>query len=69
MLFILAMDVLSSLFAKVEELRLLEPLAHRHIGHRLSIYADDVVLFSTPRQEDLSLVKAVLQKFGNASGL
>lgn len=69
MLFIIVMDVLSRLVAKVEDLRLLEPLARRPLGHRISIYADDVVMFTLPQAEDLTLIKALLKIFGDASGL
>lgn len=40
-----------------------------NIGHRISIYADDVVLFTTPSTQDLSLITTILQKFGEATGL
>lgn len=69
MLFIIAMDVLSGLVAKADELGLLQLLAPRHIGHRLSIYADDVVMFISPSSSDLELTRVMLQKFGTASGL
>lgn len=69
MLFIIEMDVLSRLFAKVDELSLLQPLSRRIPHHRLSIYADDVVLFSSPQEQDIGLIKALLHKFGAMSGL
>lgn len=69
MLFILVMDVLSSLVMEAERLGLLAPLSARNIGNRISLYADDVILFTAPNLEDLDLLKAILQKFGNAFGL
>lgn len=63
------MDVLSRLVAKAEELHLIEPLARRPLPHRLSLYADDVVMFTSAKPEDINLIKALLGKFGNASGL
>ena len=42
MLFILAMDVLNSLFQKASDEGLLQPLSRRRINHRVSLYADDV---------------------------
>lgn len=69
MLFILMMDVLSSLVGKAEAMGLLHPLTSRPIGHRMSLYVDDVVLFTSPNIHDISLIKAVLQKFGHASGI
>lgn len=46
MLFIIVMDAMSRLVAKAEELKLLQPLVRWHTGHRTSIYADDVVMFT-----------------------
>lgn len=46
MLFIIVMDVLTALVAKAEQENLLKPLTPRAIVHRVSIYADDVVLFT-----------------------
>jgi hypothetical protein len=51
MLFIIVMDVLSSLFKHAEERGLLHDLAIRNVKFRLSIYADDVVLFVKPAVE------------------
>jgi hypothetical protein len=47
---------------------LLHDLAIRNVKSRLSIYADDVVLFVKPT-EDLVCVKMILDCFGEASGL
>jgi hypothetical protein len=47
----------------------LQPLCSHHIEQRISLYADDVVLFVWPTPEDLSTDKAILQLFGDASGL
>lgn len=69
MLFILVMDVLTALFDKADALGLLAPVAPRPIGHRMYIYVDNVVLFTTPKTEDLLLIKQVLHCFGEASGL
>jgi hypothetical protein len=68
-LFIIVMDVLSSLFKHAEERGLLHDLAIRNVKSRLSIYADDVVLFVKPAVEDLICVKMILDCFGEASGL
>lgn len=70
MLFIIIMDVLiSSLVAKAEDLNLLQLPANRRPGHRISIYADDVVFFASPCTGDISTVKVILSCFGEASGL
>jgi len=67
MLFILVMDVLNSMFCRVDQEGLLQPL--HSAGQHLSLYADDVALFIRPNEEDLQLTKALLQLFGDASGL
>jgi len=69
MLFILVMDVLNSLIAKVSEEGMLRPLLNRGNGQRLSLYADDVVLSIQPRAEELILVREILRVFGEASNL
>jgi hypothetical protein len=69
MLFILAMDVLGFLITKAENDGLLRPIAPRTLQHRLSFYADDVVLFLHPIAEDISLITNILHVFGEASGL
>lgn len=69
MLFIIAMDVLSSLVAKADDLRLLEPLVTKPLSHRMYIYADDVILFANSFPTDMNLIKKLLQCFGEASGL
>jgi hypothetical protein len=69
MLFILAMDVLGFLITKAENEGVLRPLAARTLQHRISFYADDVVLFLQPVAEDINLVLDILQLFGEASGL
>jgi hypothetical protein len=45
MLFILVMDVLGHMISKAASEGLLLPLSRRPLQHRISIYADDVVLF------------------------
>jgi hypothetical protein len=69
MLFIIVMDVLSSLFKHAKDRGLLHDLVFRNVKSRLSIYADDVVLFVKPMEEDLVCVKMILDCFGEASGL
>ena len=48
---------------------LLHPLSAPGRQHRVSLYADGVVLFIKPIIEDLELIKGVLQIFGDVSGL
>jgi hypothetical protein len=69
MLFILAMDALGYLFTKAENEGLLHPLSTRTLQHRVSFYADDVVLFLRPVTDDISIAMNILEIFGEASGL
>jgi hypothetical protein len=69
MLFLLVMDVFGQLFSKADEEGLLQPLSTRQLQHRVSLYADDVVLFINPMAEDMIMVSDILQLFGEASGL
>jgi hypothetical protein len=69
MLLILTMDVLGHLVSKVEDTRLLQPLTTRPLQHRLSLYADDVVMFLHPRESDIQVMLNILKLFGEASGL
>src|SRR6185436_2522142 len=69
MLFILVMDVLCHLVKKAADEQLLQPLARRALQHRISLYADDVVLFLRPSAGDIEITLDILQLFGNASGL
>jgi hypothetical protein len=68
MLFVLVMDVLSSMFRAAENRGLLQSLGGADVRSRVSIYADDVVLFIKPI-EDLNCAKVILNCFGSASGL
>ena len=69
MLFILVMDVLCYMLQKAADEDLLQPLARRALQHRISLYADDVVIFLRPAAADMDVTFYILQLFGNASGL
>lgn len=69
MLFILVMDVLTALVNVAEANHLLRQLASRNLGHRISIYADDVVIITTPDSRDLTTLQRLLQVFAEATGL
>ena len=69
MLFILTVEPLQRLFDVAVDRGVLAPLATRGMNQRLSIYADDVVLFIKPRLVDLEACRAILALFGEASGL
>jgi hypothetical protein len=69
LLFAIATDVLAALFAladlrgALKQNRLLKPSC------RISLYADDVVIFVEPYEEELQSVKILMQSFGESSGL
>jgi hypothetical protein len=69
LLFILVMDVLNSLFIRADACGLLHPLAGRSISQRVSMFADDVVVFVKPVSGNLVVVREILRCFGVASGL
>jgi hypothetical protein len=69
MIFILVMDVLGYMFKKASEENLLEPLARRAVQLRVSIYADEVVIFLKPSAADIDVTLYILRLFGQASGL
>jgi len=68
-LFILIMDVLNSLFTKAGDFGLLQPPCRGNLGQRISLYADDVVLFIRPQEAKMYLIVSILDKFREASGL
>ena len=69
MLFVIVMEVLNSLFGEAVRQGSLSPLPGRAIRHRVSLYADDLVLLVSPTSEDLACVKHILELFAGASGL
>ena len=69
MLFILAMEPLHRLFEHATRRGVLEPLARTGMKQRLSIFADDVVVFIKPKLVELEACKNILDLFGEASGL
>jgi hypothetical protein len=68
-LFILAMDVLNKLFEIATEEGHLTPLRGRQARLRLSLYADDVMIFTNPIKEDVSCIMRMMKAFGDAIGL
>lgn len=63
------MDVLGWLISKADLENLLHPLASRPLQHKVSLYADDVIMFLHPKESDIQLVLKILEIFGKASGL
>uniref|UniRef100_A0A8R7PW81 Reverse transcriptase domain-containing protein n=1 Tax=Triticum urartu TaxID=4572 RepID=A0A8R7PW81_TRIUA len=53
MLFLLVMEPLHRLFQRASEMHLLTPLAPSGLRTRISMFADDVMLFLKPHRMDL----------------
>lgn len=68
LLFVLVMEVLNALFRLADGRGLLKVL-HPLLRERAFMYADDVVIFTSPDQQDLALIRAILDIFAGASGL
>jgi hypothetical protein len=69
MLFVVAMEVLSAVIKKAVEGDMFSNLAGISPLQRISIYADDVVLFFRQERRELWATKHILQIFGEALGL
>ncbi|WVZ57357.1 hypothetical protein U9M48_007751 [Paspalum notatum var. saurae] len=69
MLFILVMENLNALISYADREHLLQPIASHQAKHRISAYADDVVMFLRPTNQDITTVTGVLEIFGHATGL
>jgi hypothetical protein len=65
----LAMEVVTILVCRAAEAGLLSPIGNCTNIQRLSIYADDVVIFTKPTVSDLVVIRELQQLFGHASGL
>lgn len=61
--------MLNRLFEIATEEGRLSPLRGRHARLRLSLYADDAVIFTNPKREDVSCIMDIMQAFGDATGL
>lgn len=68
-LFILAMDVLNRIFEIATEEGFLSPLKGRQAKLRLSLYADDAVVFTNPARSDINCIMQIMEAFGDATGL
>ena len=69
LLFVLVMDCLGRLMDKAQTDGVLAPLGQQQLRHRASIYADDVMIFIKPAEEDIQAVTQILDVFGGATGL
>lgn len=68
-LFILAIDVLNSIFNYATEHGFLSRLKGRQARLRISMYADNAVVFTNPSRSDVSCIMAIMRAFGDATGL
>ena len=68
MLFVLVMEPLHRLFQRASEMQLLTPLAPSGLRTRISMFADDVMLFLKPHRTDLRACSLILDIFTTASG-
>jgi hypothetical protein len=69
MLFVIGIEVLTTVVIRAVEEQLLQNLAGITPLQRISVFADDVVIFLKPDVPDLLAVKEILGIFGEASGL
>lgn len=67
LLFVLAMDVLNALFRLAHSKELFLSL-HPKVKERVFMYADDMVLFLVPREQDLIVARSILENFARAWG-
>jgi mannosylglycoprotein endo-beta-mannosidase len=69
LLFVIAMEVLQALVSATVRAGLLSDLAAVGLRHRVSLYADDVVVFAKPGRGEIAAVWGVLRSFEARSGL
>ena len=69
MLFILCMEPLYALFRNATEHGLLAHLARSSMHQRVSMFADDIVVFIKLSELEAATCRAILHLFGQASGL
>jgi hypothetical protein len=69
MLFIFAMDPIQRMLDLTTQEGLLTPIGAETVKMRTSLYADDDVPFLRPNSSDVSNIKFLLEKFGQATGL
>jgi ketosteroid isomerase-like protein len=63
------MDVLNRIFDIATEDGFLSPLKGRQAKLRLSLYADDAVIFTNPKREDITCIMQIMEAFDDATGL
>jgi hypothetical protein len=68
LLFMLVMEVLNALIHEADRCGIFNPLPNI-IKHRASVYADDLVIFLSPGENDLRNMCRILDLFAGSSGL
>lgn len=69
LLFILAIDPLHRLLAAASEHGILAPLPGHGTSMRVSLYANDVVIFANPSRQEVDTLMELLNQFGDATWL
>lgn len=69
LLFILAIDPLHHMIARAAKTGILAPLPGWKLKLWVSLYADDAVIFANPDREEVDKLMAIINLFGDASGL
>jgi mannosylglycoprotein endo-beta-mannosidase len=68
-LFILAIDTLHGILETATANGILSPLRGRHTKLRLSLYADDAIIFINPVHDEVNALFGVLERFHSVTGL
>jgi hypothetical protein len=69
MLFVLVMEVINHIVRWLDSEGLLAQLGSAVVQQRVGLYTDDLILFVMPNENDLPVLRSILQVFGLASGL
>jgi mannosylglycoprotein endo-beta-mannosidase len=68
-LFILAIDTLHGILETATANGILSSVRGRHAKLRLSLYADDAIIFINPVHDEVNALFGILERFGSATGL
>lgn len=69
LLFILAIDPIHRLLKAAEEELHITLMPGREIKFRVSLYANDAIIFANPSREEIDYLMDMLESFGDATGL
>jgi hypothetical protein len=69
MLFIRVLEVMGAVIWKADQWGRFQHFGTNAIPHRASFYADDMILFVSPKEQELQTVWHTFQIFEGASGL